>query len=300
MHWKDFFYFTRKERLGILTLLLLILILTILLLVIPLLWRKSPSEKTILFQQRYKSFIEQRAQLKDSLRQHNLQLGKLALFNPNTASEPELISAGLTPHIARNIINYRKKGGVFKNKAHLKKLYTISDSIYMRIEPYIALPTSASKQHQQEVPNLLKSAPDNQKHKMVKYKEARLLALNRVDTIELKKIPGIGSYIAQKIVKYRNQLGGYYSIQQLEEINIKSDLLKDWFIVDPTQIAPININTSDFKTLLKHPYLSYEQVKAIFNYKDKHGQIKSIKQLQFLDEFDAKDMERLTYYLSFN
>ena len=300
MHWKDFFYFTRKERLGIFSLILVILVLSLLLWLIPLTWVESSTQSALAFQKEYESFISHRAFILDSI-QHSKQHSKtLRPFNPNTASESQLIHAGLSTKQAKNIINYRLKGGTFKTKSALKKLYTISDSTYSKLKNYIQLPDEVTYQTKTPAPSLFKSSPKVAVPPSVKFTEPTLLSLNQVDTINLKKIPGIGSYLAKRITNYRSRLGGYYSIQQLDEINIDSSQLKDWLTANPSEIQPIPINHTEFKSALKHPYLNYEQVKAIFNYKRKHGRIESIKQLQFLEEFSAQDIDRLSYYLSFN
>jgi len=109
------------------------------------------------------------------------------------------------------------------------------------------------------------------------------IELNSADTATLKKLYGIGKVLSLNIIKYRGILGGYYNKEQLKEVyGIRPETyesIKDQVWVDTTKIKTININTAAFKTILKHPYLNYEQVKAIFYYKNRHT-IKNLQQLK--------------------
>lgn len=135
-----------------------------------------------------------------------------------------------------------------------------------------------------------------------KLAEGEKISLNETDTAEWKKIPGIGSTYATRIVKYRNLLGGFARTEQLREVYGMNDELF-------SKIAPyvkaeggfkkIAINKLEFKTMLKHPYLNYDQVKAIFDLRKRKGNIQSIHALEMLDEFTSEDIEHLKPYLEF-
>ena len=73
-----------------------------------------------------------------------------------------------------------------------------------------------------------------------------MVELNEADTLTLKKIPGIGSTFARRIVRYRELLGGYYTVEQLAEVyGIDEEryiALYPWFRVDTTRLRPQSIN----------------------------------------------------------
>lgn len=123
--------------------------------------------------------------------------------------------------------------------------------------------------------------------------------INNADTVLLKQVPNIGSYRAKKIVKYREQLGGYTDINQLNEIEIDSDLFTEWFVIDTASVRRINANTATLKEMIKHPYLQYHQAKIIEKHRRKYGKIVSISQLKMYSEFTSEDIDRLCKYLSF-
>lgn len=129
------------------------------------------------------------------------------------------------------------------------------------------------------------------------------IELNSADTTLLKMIPGIGSSFANRIVKYRNLLGGYYIKTQLKEVyNLDMDLYQKIspYITTVPKTNRINVNTTDFKELLRHPYINYQQVKAITDIRTRKGKIESISRLELLEEFTEEDIKRLTPYLSFD
>lgn len=96
--------------------------------------------------------------------------------------------------------------------------------------------------------------------------------LNTADSTALDAIPGIGPYYASRIIRYRNLLGGYCTVEQLKEVKMtyfNVDSSARHFTVNPALIVKRNLDTMDFKAVLRHPYLEYEDVKLIFNAKRK-------------------------------
>ncbi len=142
--------------------------------------------------------------------------------------------------------------------------------------------------------------------KQEKFTAPASISLNETDTAEWKKVPGIGSAYSARIVKYRDMLGGYISINQLKEVYGFSDELFEAiapFIREEdfgtASCVKININQLEFKEILAHPYINFEQTKAIVNLRKRIGPIPSINQLAMLDEFTSKDIERITPYIDF-
>ncbi len=124
--------------------------------------------------------------------------------------------------------------------------------------------------------------------------------LNSADTTELKKIPGIGSSIARMIVNYRERLGGFFRIEQLQEIHLKAEKLRPWFSIDTHQTRRINVNKAGMERMMHHPYINYYQAKVIIEYRKKKGFLKSLKQLSLYEEFTPIDLERLEPYICYN
>ena len=133
----------------------------------------------------------------------------------------------------------------------------------------------------------------------MKYASGTVIDLNLADTTELKKIPGIGSGIARLIVGYRQQLGGFYQIEQLKDIHLDTRQLQAWFSIEPTGIHRINLNRSSVDRLRTHPYINFYQAKAIVEYRKKKGTLTSLKPFALYEEFTEADLERISHYVCF-
>ena len=219
-------------------------------------------------------------------------------FNPNTADSATLIKVGLKSWQVKNLLAYRRAGGRWKDADDFKRLYGLSDEDYQRLRPYIKIPPPIkdvyfTEKDRDRQDSLRQLRPE-------KFAELTVLNLNTVDTLTLRKIPGVGVGYSRSIVSYRQRLGGFVSVAQLKEIEGLPDRIEEWFTVDENaEVNRISINKSDFKTLLRHPYLSYEQVKVITTHIRKYGPLRSWKDLQLYKEFTSRDFERLTPYFMF-
>jgi competence protein ComEA len=190
----------------------------------------------------------------------------LFVFDPNTVSFSQLIQLGFKDKTANTFLTFRNKGFVFKQKTDLKKVYGISDNFYSKLEPYILIETN-SEQNVQDKKQPITSA------NLDKPQTTKKVELNTVDSLALISLNGIGPSFAKRILKYRNMLGGFISIEQLKEVygftEELYDKVKSNVNVDAALIKKINLNTDDFKVINKHPYLSYELTKIIFDWRKK-------------------------------
>lgn len=188
---------------------------------------------------------------------------KLNVFDPNCTSLEEWKAFGLTEKQINVIGNYISKGGKFKTKEDLKKIYCIQPHLYDQLEPYISIAPESSK--------LLKFDPDIR------------IDINKADSTEFRKIKGISPYLARNIIKYRNALGGFIQKKQILEVwGFKSDLynnIEKNIFLSETYVKKINLNTTVFADMLKHPYLNYDLTKAIMQYRKIVGKINTIQEL---------------------
>lgn len=157
----------------------------------------------------------------------------------------------------------------------------------------------AAKKHSIK-PRLTKSAPTFTQ----KFPQGTIVELNTADTTVLKKVPGIGSAFANRIVKFRNLLGGYYTVEQLREVYgidaEKYAQLSAWFIADTARIQKTAINHLSFESLARHPYISYKQARVIVRMRERKGVISGWETLSLLEEFTEEDIAKLNPYVSFD
>jgi DNA uptake protein ComE-like DNA-binding protein len=114
--------------------------------------------------------------------------------------------------------------------------------------------------------------------------EANLIDINRADSTQLLPLPGIGPVFAGRIIKYRNLLGGFVSIDQLGEVyGMPAETImriRNQVYIDSSVIQKIRIDSASFGELLRHPYLEYNEVKALVDYRDFKGDISSLNELR--------------------
>lgn len=195
-----------------------------------------------------------------------LKVEALVPFDPNTVDTTFLNRINLPNNLVSNWMKYLNAGGKFYKKEDVKRLYGLQDSTYNTLLPYVRIEKQpASKK---EVPPVVKIT--------TKAKELIPFNINLADSAMFTTVKGIGPTYAGRIVRYRNALGGFRHKRQLLEVyGIDSATILQnnhlWKIEKPA-LELININTVEFKPLLRHPYFNYKQVKAIMNYRQQHGE----------------------------
>ena len=125
------------------------------------------------------------------------------------------------------------------------------------------------------------------------------VVLNTADTTQLKKVPGIGSGWARRIVGYGSRLGGYVSVDQLRELDGFPEEALAYFVVSQPQTRKLNLNTLTLNQLRQHPYINFYQARAITDYRRLKGNLQSLDQLRLLSDFTPEAIQRLKPYVSF-
>lgn len=364
----EYFYYTRQERRGTLILVILILILSFL----PYLYhffKTSPEVDT--------AYIEKASLMMAPGETAIYEAPELFPFNPNSISEDSLLLLGLSPGVAQNIINYRKKVHPFKRREDLKKVYTLSDEDYQRLFPYIEVSKKEKKESFERFtkkeetiayssfpfdPNTVDRtsllqlgfsayATDNllnYRNKGGRFKNVSdvkkiygvdatlfdhikpliifeqnekgldasapesipasydappiVLDINQADIEEWQQLYGIGPAYAKRIVRFREALGGFVSIDQIGEVYGLPDStfqqIKPFLQPSPL-FKKININTATEEELKKHPYISWKQAGVIYNYKTQHPPFENIQDLEKVKALPKDVIEKLEPYLTF-
>ena len=243
---------------------------------------------------------------------------ELFYFDPNTADSTVLLKLGLQSWQVRNIYKYRAKGGIYRCKEDFAFVYGLTVKEYRRLAPYIRisedyLPATtlaevkrrhyrdgngqyASDRHAEykstnaDMPKVTYTA---------KIGKGESVEINVSDTTALKTIPGIGSYFAKQIVRYRNLLGGFITKEQLCEIEGFPEEALSYIDIDKENIKKIQVNKLSLSQLRRHPYINYYQARAITDYRRLHGEIKDIREMKLLKEFTEFDLNRISPYLQY-
>lgn len=218
----------------------------------------------------------------------------LFTFNPNTATKEDFLNLGFSSYLASRIENYRSKQGRFIIKSDLMKIYGMDSGLYKRVFSFIDLPEERIYE---------KTELHESKETAIISKEK--FDVNQADTTQLIRVYGIGSKLSQRIIKYRNQLGGFVSMDQLLEVygldtSVVNELNRKAFVASDFQPKKIDLNAATEKELSTHPYIKYSLAKAIAAYRFQHGNFNSVEDLKKIALVDETFYNRIKSYLTLN
>ncbi len=209
----------------------------------------------------------------------------LFYFDPNKIGVPEWLRLGLTEKQGNGIERYKAKGGTFRVAADLNRLYSLTDSDKARLIPYVRI-TTAGIQHSEERTRA-HSAP---------------IEINTADSAAFESLWGIGGVLSVRIIRYREALGGFYSVDQVGEVRGISDTvfaaIRPRLSVNAALVHKLHLNTDDYETLRRHPYLHARLAKAITGYRERQGDFQRIEQLKEFQAVPQEVYDRLVPYLA--
>lgn len=217
-------------------------------------------------------------------------------FDPNTASKDELLELGLSEKVVHTILSYRSKGGTFRKKTDLKKIFGMTESDYERLAPFIQLPEEsmppiASNPRPSDAP----ASPAYTK------KLDKPIDINTASEADWQSVRGIGPAYSRRIVGFREKLGGFYSVEQVAETyNLPDSVfqkIKPLLAIGSTDTKKININAIEAEELQKHPYIDWKRANAIINYRKMHGDYTSVEDVQKVQNIPPELYEKMRHYL---
>lgn len=186
---------------------------------------------------------------------------------------------------------------VFIQKNDVAKIYSISSAAFNRIEPYLQFSKSRA------VGNRL---GQSKKDPIEKIKAPVVsIDLNKADTAMLRKLRGIGSVFAGRIVKFREALGGFHDVIQLREVyGISEELfvsISPFLTLDEaTELEQLRINSASVEELAKHPYITWDNARLIARYREQHGDFRGIDDLENIYALNIDFLSKIEPYLNFN
>jgi competence protein ComEA len=293
-NWKEYFSFTKKERAGIAILLLLIgfSIAVPYFFIKPVVPDKIKREVFAAKQAQVKQVMEDSGNIITAEENEGVYAEPVKItlfeFDPNTLNAQGWKKLGLSDRMIRTIQNYVSKGARFRKPADLQKIYGFSEQDYERLAPYIRIAVIEKPKREYVKEKMAKAA-------------LREIEINTADTTAWIALPGIGSKLANRIVHFREKLGGFYSIEQVGETYGLPDstfqLIKSRLTCAPGAIQKININTADVNALKQHPYIKWPVANAIVQYRQQHGAYQSVEDLQQIAILTPELYQKIAGYL---
>lgn len=247
-----------------------------------------------------------KAQWKKTYKRDTIAI-RLQVFDPNTADSSTLVHLGFKPWQAKNLLKYRAKGGRYRKPEDLKRLYGMTDSMYQILQPYIQIVRTEVDSLRMDSMGRDSLWRDTTRYdsmpKWQHVKKDTILNLRTADTTELKMIRGVGSYRAKQIVRYRDALGGFVRVEQLREVEgmeLVADSVMKHFVLDSANVKQLNVNSMGVRQLSRHPYLRFEDAKAIYELRRRKIKLDSIEQLYELETMSEETIKKVAPYLNFD
>lgn len=292
---KEYLSFHKTERNAIMVMVVFLIVLIGFNIYQRIFWKGDWEEIHLEYGPQIVEFVQRQDSIdsaKDSPQPWLPQTKKLFSFDPNTLDSIGWVELGFSPKQASSIVKYRSAGAVFRKPEDIKKLYVIDDERYEELEPFIQI-TQVPK----ELAKKFEPFPNWGKPK---YKPVTV-EINTADSTELTKLKGIGSSYSKRIIKYREMLGGYISKEQLLEVygmdSTRLFPILENIQLDTTIRQRININTAEVKELAHHPYIEWNQAKAIVNYRKQHGNYAELHQLKQIHLINEEVFAKIKPYL---
>lgn len=318
--WKHFISeylnFTRRERNGVLVLLALIVILIIAPFFFPFFIKKNSYDRTafekeiaglsITQNDSAEKFTSKKFEDNNNPRYQPYAKndfskqpisGELFYFDPNTLNESGWKKLGLRDKTIATIKNYLSKGGKFYKPEDIGKIWGISSEDAARLIPFVQIEKAAFTSNDQtktfektfvERPKYVPSTVD----------------INNADTTAYIALPGIGSKLSQRIITFRDKLGGFYAVDQVGETFGLPDStfqkIKPRLSISKIDLKQLNINTASLEDLKSHPYIRYQIANALVQFRTQHGNFLALSDIKKIVLITDELYGKLTPYLKIN
>lgn len=299
---KDYFSFTRGERIGLTVLLILIVLVMV-------------ANQVIFYFERpiapNREMFERLVAEYEAAQTLETEQLSLFSFDPNTIDSITFFQFDLPQRVKRNWLNYRRHGGKIRKKEDFARIYGMNDSLYRVVEPYLQLADAQSAGERRDYPTqsvLPEESNIKQEESPMDFEERvyskaplQTVELNSASESELEALPGIGSVLSKRIVKYRDLLGGFSSVGQLVEVyGLKPEIVElncKNMTVDTAGIRRLDLNFLTVEELAKHPYLNFKEARKIVDFRSKNGYISNKYQLLNDSVIEQNLFRKLVFYL---
>lgn len=310
----DYLTFSKKERTGIIVLLILILFFTIL----PFFFSSFIKSGTTDSGNFEKEIAALKIKQTDSSENHysknfdenNYQnyyqpseknyysdkpKGELFYFDPNTLDDAGWKRLGIRDKTIATIRNYVSKGGKFYKPEDISKIWGLHENEVERLLPFIRIASAGNFVKKENYENKIFEKPTY---------SPSVIDINSADTTMLIALPGIGSKLSQRILSYRDKLGGFYKVEQIAETYGLPDStfqkIKARFTLNNNSFKKININAATVDEMKSHPYLKFAIANAIVQYRLQHGNYSSVNDLKKIMLITDDVFIKMSPYLTVN
>lgn len=225
---------------------------------------------------------------------------KIYPFNPNFITDFKGYRLGMSVAEIDRLLEFRKKGKFVNSAKEFQAVTKVSSALLAKISPYFKFPDWVNNKNKTQ--NLYNKKDFNSFEK----KTIKIIPqdLNLATKEDLVKIYGIGDGISERILKFKESLGGFVSMEQMNDVwglspEVIAELNKHFKIASLPAIPKVDINNASTKELSKFPYFKFALSREIVTYRSMNGEIKSIEDLIKIKGFPVEKVKIIALYLDF-
>ena len=295
---KSHFKFNKQERSGIFFLLLIIILLQVGYFIM----RSSTSDKSA---SSFSSDIAAQAKI-DAMKERALinDTVRIYPFNPNFISDYKGYTLGMSIAEIDRLHAFRSENEYVNSTADFKKVTQIPDSLLNVISPYFKFP-EWTKKNKEPVANgtQFRKERNISSSSETVGQQYQIKDINAATVAELRFINGIGEVLSERIVKFRNRLGGFLTEEQLYDVYglepvVAKRVLTKYKVINKPVIERVNVNTASINEISSLVYIKYDVAREIVSYREVYGPFTSLKELEHIEGFPAEKINRIALYLS--
>lgn len=289
---RSHFNFSKEQRIGVLFLLLIIISLQLVYFF---------GDFSIVFKEEAgkQEWLSLQAEFDSIQRKDKSQNNMVYLFNPNFITDYKGYKLGMSVAEIDRLLNFRKENKFVNSAQEFQKVTQISDSLLKKIAPFFKFPDWVNNKKK------FKEYDSNSNPVFVKKDKIVVLDINQATQEDLIKVYGIGEVISSRILKQKEIIGGFVSMEQMNDVwglspEVIEKLNLHFKIGALPEIKKIDINNASLKELSKFYYFRYPLAKEIVTYRSMNGDFKNIEDLTKVKGFPVDKAKIITLYLDFN
>lgn len=219
-------------------------------------------------------------------------------FDPNSLDQNGWKKLGVREKTIQTIQKFLASGFRFRQSEDITKIYGLSKEDAKRLIPHIHIGAEVKPVNTSYFGSVNTASATTAKPVL---KTTRIIDINTADTTTFISLPGIGNKLAGRIANFRQKLGGFSSVEQIAETYGLPDStfqkIRPLLQCSNPTLKTININTAGLDELRSHPYLRWNIANAIINYRQQHGNYKSVEDLKKIDIITDELFKKVSTYL---
>ncbi len=215
-------------------------------------------------------------------------------FNPNFITDFKGYQLGMSVEEIDRLLAFRKSNRYVNSAEEFQQVTKVSDALLNKISPHFKFPDWVSRKYTSKSKIFTRNK-----------EEAKIpIDINKATAEDLKKVYGIGDGLSARILKERTRMGGFVSMDQLNDVwglsdEVKVSLREEFVVKELPVFQRININTATIKELTQLPYLKYALARNIVAYRSMNGPLKNIEDLTKISGFPVDRIKIIALYLEF-